>query len=229
MKAVVFDFDETLTRNSPNIWRSIWQNLGYPTDKNSYYVELYMQFINEEITHQQWNVLTCEAFKQQNMNRSLLDKLAKDITLIDGIDETMQTLKSNGFSLHIVSGNIDTVIEDVLGDKAKYFDSINANKFLYNDENKLSYIIPTKYDFQGKSQFVSELIDKNGIRPSDIYYIGDGPNDEWVYETGCNTLCLNPTTPNFNNKRIWNNTIHNSSNLTDILSIVLTKDFNRDR
>lgn len=230
MKAVVFDFDGTLTQHSPNIWYSIWKNLGYSTDKNSYYAYLYNRFINGEITHQQWNILTCEAFKKKNMNKNLLNELAKDIKLIDGLDETMQTLKDHGLSLHIVSGNIKTVIEDVLGSKAKYFDSINGNTFLYDYEDKLSYIIPTKYDFQGKAQFISELVSNNeNIAPHEITFVGDGINDEWVYKSGCKTICINPTTPNYNNKEVWHSTIHNTSTLTDILPNILSKDKNLDR
>ena len=37
MKAVFFDFDGTLTCKSPNIWKSIWEELGYDTGAGSEY------------------------------------------------------------------------------------------------------------------------------------------------------------------------------------------------
>ena len=63
MKAVVFDFDGTLTYKSRNVWKAIWQDLGYDISKESYFAQIYMAFIRKEISHQKWCYLTCEKFK----------------------------------------------------------------------------------------------------------------------------------------------------------------------
>lgn len=230
MKAVIFDFDGTLTQNSPDAWYSIWRQLGYSTNQQSYYAQLYRSFLNGEINHTQWHLLTCDAFKQKNMTKNVTRNVKNEIQLIHGLDETMQELKNQGLSLHIVSGNIKEVIEDVLGDKTKYFDSIQANRFLYDNDNKLSYIIPTQYDFQGKAQFVFDYINAHeSVKPDEIAFVGDGINDEWVHLSGCKTICINPTTPNYDNKEIWHHTIHKTPTLTAVLPNLLSKDLCNSR
>ena len=37
MKAIFFDFDGTLTYDCPNIWKSIWAELGYSVQSGSEY------------------------------------------------------------------------------------------------------------------------------------------------------------------------------------------------
>ena len=152
-KAVFFDFDGTLTYKSKNIWKAIWKSLGYDTSKDSYFAKLFVDFMSNKITHQEWCNLTCEAFTEKGMNLNVLNELVKEIKLINGATETFKTLKENGYSLHIVSGNIIDVIEKVLGENVKYFDSINANDFYFNNNNELTYIKGTNYDFEGKAKF----------------------------------------------------------------------------
>ena len=68
-KAIVFDFDGTLTKKNQNIWKMLWETCGYPTDKTSLYAKLYVSHvIKKEITRKQWFDLTCEAFKKKNLD-----------------------------------------------------------------------------------------------------------------------------------------------------------------
>ena len=68
IKAIVFDFDGTLTKRNQNIWKMLWEACGYTTDKQSLYAKLYVKHvITKEITRKQWFDLTCEAFKRKNL------------------------------------------------------------------------------------------------------------------------------------------------------------------
>ena len=93
-----------------------------------------------------------------HLNVNVLNKVSKNICLIDGAIETFKTLKEKGYSLHIISGNVIDVIEKSLGENVKYFDSINANDFCFDDNNRLTYINGTKYDCEGKAKFIQEYI-----------------------------------------------------------------------
>ena len=37
MKAVMFDFDGTITKSNGNIWKELWNDLGYFTGQESLY------------------------------------------------------------------------------------------------------------------------------------------------------------------------------------------------
>ena len=220
MKAVFFDFDGTLTYKSKRIWKEIWQMLGYEIVKNSYYAKLYNDFMDNQITHQEWCDLTCEALIEKGMNLDILNQLVKDIKLINGATETFEDLKKRGYSLHIISGNIIDVIEKVLGENVKYFDTINANDFSFDNKNNLTYIKGTNYDFEGKAKFINEFKEKTGAKAEDLYFIGNGNNDEWAHLSGCNTICINPDRAETDNKTKWHKTIENVENLTDILPLI---------
>lgn len=217
MKTIIFDFDGTLTYNSPNIWKAIWQKLGYNTDSDSLYAQLYASFVNNSISYQRWCDLTCEAYIKGGMNDNILKDLSNNIRLIKGAEFVFQTLKSKGCSLHIVSGCIASAIRNVLGDNVKYFDSINGSEFQFDDKGLLIYIKGTKYDFEGKAKFVTEHIARTGTSPRDIYFVGNSDNDEWVHLSGCNTLCINPDNIDEKNTTKWHKIICDVSDLRQIL------------
>lgn len=221
MKAVFFDFDGTLTYKSPNIWKSIWQELGYDTAAGSEYRRQLDAFFNGDITYQEWCDETLNCYKEKNMNLKILNKIGDRVKLIKGATETFKTLKEQGFTLHIVSGNVVDIIEKVLGENVKYFDSINANDFCFDANNKLTYIKGTNYDFEGKAKFIEVYKEKTGVSAKDLYFVGNGDNDVWAYQSGCNTICINPDNAEADNKNVWHTTIKNVDDLREILPFII--------
>lgn len=218
MKAVFFDFDGTLTYKSPNIWKEIWKSCGYETGKQSYFASLFGRFMRQEITHQEWCDLTCAEFIKSDFNIATLCELADSINLIDGFDKILEELKNNDISLHIVSGNLVPVIKRVLGDKIKYFDSINGNDISFDDQGHITFIKGTNYDFEGKAKFIEEYKEKTNSYASELVFIGNGDNDEWVHLSGCKTICINPDDADFTNSTKCHISKENVTNLTEILA-----------
>lgn len=215
MKAVIFDFDGTLTEKKGNLWKRIWQSLGYNVDPDSYYASLYKRFMSGNITHRQWCELTLEAFKEKGFTKQKLEKLTDSMSLIDGAEDLIKYLHAKGLELHIVSGNIVSVIENVLGNNKQFITAIKANEFLFDNNGNISEIVGTKYDHEGKATYVKELCEKKGYKPSEVLFIGNSMNDEWVYTSGARTLCVNPDKTKSENNRIWNKVTH-TDNLMDL-------------
>lgn len=219
MKTIIFDFDGTLTEKHKNVWRFLWQELGFDTTKNSAYATLYTLFIRNKITHHKWCDLTCYFFQKKKMNKVLLDKAIEHTPLLPDCLEFLKILKEQGYDLHIVSGCISDVINGVLNNGAQYITKINANEMIFDKNNNLQYIKGTPYDYEGKALYIQKLINEKGIAPSDILFIGNGDNDEFVHQTGCHTLCINAETKNANNTTIWNNSIETNS-LKDLIPLI---------
>lgn len=219
MKAIMFDFDGTLTQKAPNIWKKIWNELGYnTTDKinSEYYTQLY-KYLDHKISYQEWCDQTCKCFMDKQMNKSIMPKLISDIKLMDGFEEFVKTLKQHNISLHIISGNFVEVITQVLGDNVKYFDSINANTLTFDDKGFLTHINGTNYDFEGKADFITEYKQKHNLNTNEICFVGNGDNDEYAHLSGCKTICINPDNTDGSNKTMWHITLDNILNLNDIL------------
>jgi len=215
MKAVIFDFDGTLTEKKGNLWKRIWKELGWDTGPNSYYVSLLKRFMSGNLTYKDWCVLTLEAFKEKGFTKQKLDEITDDMTLIQGAEDLIKYLHDKGLELHIVSGNIISVIEKVLGPNNRYISAIKANEFLFDEQGNITEIVGTKYDHEGKATFVLELCEKKGYKPNEVLFIGNSMNDEWVYKSGARTLCVNPDDTKSENSTIWNKVIH-TDNLMDL-------------
>ena len=215
MKAVIFDFDGTLTEKRGNLWRNIWNMLGYDTGSDSYYASLYKNFINGKITHKEWCDLTCEAFKNKEFSLDDFDNAISNIKLMDGLKELFEKLYNNGIEIHIVSGNIIYAIEKSLGENKRFVTKINANKFVFDEQGVIKEIIGTKYDYEGKAKYVEQLMQINNFTKEDILFIGNSSNDEWVHETGIGTVCFNPDQTKSENRKIWNKVVL-SDNLIDL-------------
>jgi len=220
MKAVIFDFDGTLTQKNGNLWKKIWQELGYDIGPDSYYVGLFKKFIGGEITHREWCDLTLEAFKERGFCKEQLDNITDNMSLIQGADSLIKYLYSKNIELHIVSGNIVSVIEKVLGENRKYISSIKANEFVFDNNGIISQIVGTKYDFEGKAKYIKELCQTKEYDPSDLLFIGNSMNDEWVYRSGVKTLCVNPDNTKTDNSQIWNKVI-NTDDLSELSSEII--------
>lgn len=112
-QAVVFAFDGTLTskKTCMTTWESIWISLGYDVKCCQ---ELHMRFNRGEISHAEWCKLTEDSFRQRNLHRSTIERIASRIRLIKGVKRTFQELDQRDIKIYIVSGSIMTVIRPVI-------------------------------------------------------------------------------------------------------------------
>lgn len=219
IKAIMFDFDGTLTKKGQNIWKLLWTKCGYTTDKNSLYAKLYVAHtIEKSISRQEWFDLTCKAFKDRKLSLKDFYQESKKIELIDGAHEIFKTLHEKGYKLCIISGCMKETIEIVLGESKKYFEEIKSNEICFDENGIISHFIPTPYDFEGKAKFIKEYAEKNKIQTYEIVFIGNGDNDEFAYLSGCATLCINPEkNVKIDDLNIWNDTIRKTNNLRDLM------------
>lgn len=226
MKAIVFDFDGTLTEKKGNLWKRIWKDLGYDIGPDSYYVNLFKRFMSGNITHRQWCELTLEAFQKKGFNKQKFDEIIDGMGLIHGAEELIKRLYLQGKEIHIVSGNIVSAIEKVLEKNKKYITCIKANEFVFDDNGDISDIIGTKYDHEGKAIYIKELCKSRGYAPSEILFIGNSMNDEWVHESGARTICVNPDDARSENSIIWNKVVH-TDNLLNLEREIEGEEYDR--
>ncbi len=225
-KYIIFDFDGTLTQKGQNAWKNLWIKAGYSTNEGSIYRELYKSFLEGELTYPEWCQQTCQYLKAKNLSRNDVNQVGENTIILQDINPTFKTLKDNGYNVIILSGSVKQIIDICLKNSTTYISKIFANTFVYDKDNFLTQIIPTPYDFDGKRNLIQSLIQK-GINKQDIIFIGNSYNDENVYETGVKTICINPETKNFENKKIWTNVVKSNS-LFSILPILLNKNNNEE-
>lgn len=216
-QAIVFDFDGTLTRDKFNrtIWEIIWISLGY-SEKDCQ--ELHQRFNRNEISHTEWCKITEQKFKERNLRKETVEKIASKIHLIKGVRNTLKKLSDKGIKIYIVSGSIDIIIKKVMGDMCQYVEEIKSNYFRFNSAGFLTEIVGTRYDFEGKIYFILQIAEDLNISPKDILFVGNSINDRFVYRSGARTLCINPTLTDPSNNRVWHKCIQTCDDLNDIIS-----------
>lgn len=220
IQAVVFDFDGTLAESkfSQTTWEAIWSGLGYDVNECR---KMHNRFNNKEITHTEWCKLTEEKFIAKSLHRSLLEEsIAKRIKLIKGIRATFDFLRDNDIKIYIVSGSILSIIQRVLGSLYQYVDGIKANIMRFDNGGSLIQIVGTKYDFEGKSTFIQEIAAELEVSTEDILFVGNSVNDQFAYQSGARTLCINPKLTDISNFKVWNYNIVKCDDLTEILQYI---------
>jgi HAD superfamily phosphoserine phosphatase-like hydrolase len=224
-KIVVFDFDGTLTRKKDycSTWELIWLELGYTIDQCA---ALHRKFSNNDINHKQWCDQTAEYFKEKKLDKGIINNVIAKINLVNGIKETFEILKSKGIKIYICSGSIDYIINKVLGDELLGFiDEISANEFLFTEKDMFKSIRGTDFDFENKAKFIEKIVKENKCKPSDVLFVGNSLNDQYVYKSNARTLVVNPKLVDPHNRKVFNYLIKEMNNLTDILKYAIPEEY----
>lgn len=218
VKAIVFDFDGTLTISDQghSTWVKLWLALGYDEKTCT---DLHNKFTSGELTHKKWCQLTCDLFKERGLSKTHLDLVSDEINLIADCETCISTLVEKGKKVYICSGSIDYIINRVLRGIKHKFTEIKCNKFKFEDE-LLSSIVGTKFDFEGKSHYITQVAKDLKIRPYEILFVGNSSNDEFAWQAGAMTLCINPINANHESTYIWNHFIKDLKDLTEILDLI---------
>ena len=213
-KVVIFDFDGTLTISKSSTWARIWDKLNAKEVDEKYY----LMFKAGEIDYNTWLKICFEEFKARGYTEKDLNELVASMKLINDIDYVFDYFKKHNIKIYILSGGIKTIIERVLGKMAEYLTNIEASNFLF-EGGQLSAFIPPMMNPENKQEYVNHIIKSLKVDPKEVVFVGNGKNDETVYLTGANTLCLNPDGADFSNKKIWHNYVETQT-LKDILPFI---------
>ena len=162
---VIFDFDGTLTiqQDNLNMWGVLWKRVK----KDRVGSSLYSQFHNGLITRERWFWETEQEFIGK-IDRSLVRSVAKSIFLRNNAEALFEVLTEKGYKLHILSGGIGTIINEILASNRKYFEFISANDIIFNATGEMVSLEMSPYDYEGKALYIEQLVQRTGIRYEDI-------------------------------------------------------------
>lgn len=220
-KVVVFDFDGTITKSDDgkSTWEMMWEHLGYSVNECAMY---HTQFRRNEITHQEWCDITLDKFRQKNFSKQVLKEICRKIHVMPGFDELVDELYADSKKLYILSGSVEEIIRNVIGDKnIALFREIKANEMEFSSDGRLSKIVGTKYDFTGKADFLRHVVDECRCSPMDVLYVGNAGNDRWASNSGARTLCVNPTSTDPDNPKEWTFNIRKMDDMRQVAPYII--------
>lgn len=216
-KAVVFDFGGTLTRSTSRMstWEKMWDAVGYTTTEAG---EYHRQYLSQSISHQEWCDITAEKLRERGFSRSHLAEITKTIKPIPGLAAAIQKLHDQGTALYIVSGSVREIISSVLGPTFSLFAEVKANEIHFDRVGLIKGIRGTKFDFEGKAEFLKRVIADLNCQPMEVLFVGNSLNDIWASQSGARTLCVNPADVDYPNTMIWTDFIKEMKDLREILT-----------
>lgn len=227
-KIVILDFDGTMTQvkdNKMSIWERIWKkvnaNLDYCHELHADY-RRHLQFGADAIKkHKEWCEKTSEVFRTHQLTKRQVFEVADEIELIEGFNEFIDKMDNNNIILFILSGCIKEVIHYKLSHNTKYFHTIVANSLMFDNKGNFVRIIGTDHDDIGKAEYINNIIiEKFGVHPSNILFIGDSENDIYVAK---NTMVRNVCINDSNLSATWQNHIRHFKNFNQLYKYIFKK------
>jgi HAD superfamily phosphoserine phosphatase-like hydrolase len=185
-KVAAFDFDGTLLRGEgfEFSWEAVWRSLGFGKKIQSDLKREYRKRIIAEPSregrvqsYQDWCDKACAQFKLRKLTRSQLKEMSGALTLTRNCREALSQLRGQGVVVAIISGGIDTFLEDCFPDFRDYADFVFINELVFGADDLLEGVRASAYDFQGKAEALDLVSARVGCTAAEVVFVGDHFND----------------------------------------------------
>ena len=140
--------------------------------------------------------------------------LANEMPLMKGAEETVSTLKENGFEVAIISGSFDIIADTIKGKLD--VDNIFTNS-LVEEDGILTGEVTGPLVSGSKLDVLSKLIEEKGYTLDECVAVGDGANDISMIESAKYGIAFNAKPALKENADI----IVETRDLTDVLNVII--------
>jgi HAD superfamily phosphoserine phosphatase-like hydrolase len=187
-KVAAFDLDGTLLRGDNFVfsWELVWQTLGFGIGIQSDLKRQYRRIAkgaSREVriaAYQDWCGRAVDNFKSRGLTRSGIRQMTQQLRLTRNCREAIKALRDQGIVTAMISGGINTILEDTFADYREYFDFVFINELLFDNSGLISGVRATAYDFEGKAEALALVRERAGASTEETVFIGDHFNDEEV-------------------------------------------------
>lgn len=172
-KVIFFDLDGTLTPGST--WLLLNQRLGITPEEDKY---LFEQYLDQKLEYNNW---TKELFRihqsRGQVTKNELVSFIETIELRPDALSTIQTLQSKGYTVVLVSGSVDLIVEE-MAKRLGIVEWLACSQLAFDEKGTLSDIISTGDEADSKLGLVLNYLSHHNLSPADAVAVGDGGN-EW--------------------------------------------------
>lgn len=168
------------------------------------------QFINYDFGNRKYNIWRGAILSGEKLidNEEYKNRLIERFSACSGSDKKIIGGEMEGIGLASTLSSAVTLID------------ISCNRFTYDKQGKLKSIQETKYDFEGKAEYITRVIEENRIRPEECLFVGNSDNDIWAHQSGAKTLVVNPHKITGMNRTEWKYYLEEMVDLHEILPFI---------
>jgi len=188
-KVAAFDLDGTLLRGSnfEFSWEAIWRGLAFGRSIQNQLKRQYRQRSasdpsrpNRIRAYQEWCDKACDQFKRRGLTRDQVRRMSDPLSLTRNCREALAELRSQGVVTAIISGGVNTFLEDTFPDFRDHFDFVFINELVFSPAGALEGVRATSFDFQGKAEALDIVCERAGCTATEVVFVGDHFNDEAI-------------------------------------------------
>lgn len=188
MKLICFDLDGTLIEGTVYIWKTLYETY---VKEHSGRKQLMSDYFSGKISYSDWFYGDLNNFKNAGITKEHILEITKNLKLIDGAIETLNTLKRN--KLAVISGSLNIIAETLLPHST--FDYIFTNEIYFNAKGRISGGRPTPYDMKQKADGLTHIAQLENIAIENTIFIGDNQNDVEIAKKAGFSIAFNCKSP----------------------------------
>ncbi len=176
-KLVCFDLDGTLIAGSehPKYWSTLHRDIQGEEEGARFEEEWIGKFRRGEISYKEWLGADISEYQRLGATKADFERVAKKHGLAPGAKETVLELHRRGYRLAVISGSLNILIDTLFPDHP--FDDVFVNEVFFDDQGRIAGWQDTVYDQGSKHKAMREICEREGIRPEETIFVGDGEND----------------------------------------------------
>jgi len=204
IKVAFFDMDGTLIKE--NSWDLIYKNVGLDT---SPYLK---DYLDGKVSYKELVELDLGYWRKngRDVNRSMIELLAKKITIKEDAYVISRKLKKYGIKLVIVTAGLYEFAAYV--GKELRFDQIYANKFVYDEKGFIKDAV-IEVEPLHKYRLIERYLKETGLKAGNAISVGDTVYDESMFKATAYSFLLDE-----NDDAIINEKEYKIKNLTQIFN-----------
>ena len=206
MELVVFDADGTLTEVT-SIWQYLHQRLGTWTEGRT----TALRYYRGEITYDEWARLDAMMWRGKDLLE--ITSIIKDISFIDGVEDTFKELRKKGMKIAVASAGLSILVNRIVRELG--VDYAVANELVVRN-GRLTGDVEVKVSLANKCEIIRGIARNFLIDMKACVVIGDSSYD--IPEDAGLKVAFNPRDDKA--ERLADAVVR-SSNLREILRLIL--------
>jgi phosphoserine phosphatase len=142
-----------------------------------------------DLDYRGWFFEDIRLLQEAGATREGLLKVVAGMRLMDGAQETLETLRATGAHLVIISGTLDLVVKHFGLDGLVH--EVFCNAFHFDATGRLSGGTPTPFDIEAKADALKVTAKRLGVALEETAFVGDNFNDVEIAKAAGMSLAFN--------------------------------------
>ena len=187
-RLVCFDVDGTLVGKMIFVWQTLHEYFDTDAAQRK---KAWDDYFAGRIIYSEWFEWDIRLLRERGANRQTMLAAIDGLELLNGVHETLSTIKDAGFRLAVVSGSLNIVLDKF--DLAHYFDDVFLNELFFDKAGELIGWRPTPFDLENKAAGLDYLLAKYDLDRSRSVFVGDAFNDLSIARRAGTSIAINST------------------------------------